>query len=322
MSTLGPPAGWQPEDVLARIRELEPFRNENIKNQHVVSRVLLKRFARKSGSEGWQLHSFDMKHPERPPKEKGPMGCGVVPNFLRYASQSAEDLWKEVEDRLPPALAAVDDESIVSRPEHLSTIKDTLALHFVRSIQMTTVHEWAWRMTQASLRRQLLSRPDIIEQILRERANIAASGSGAFNIIFDELQSSTQQFVDSGAMLRGRIEHMYAKTREMIDHAGLEIIKVTRGELMIGDVPAVSLKKGHPTVGVLGGVALQGATTVVLPLGRHTCAALARENEVLHVGEDKVEIINRVQLQASHQYVYFNPASGFERFTRLNLKSD
>jgi hypothetical protein len=41
-------------------------------------------------------------------------------------------LWKETEDKLLDALAAVDDGTLLSSPERLDTIKDAVALHYAR----------------------------------------------------------------------------------------------------------------------------------------------------------------------------------------------
>jgi hypothetical protein len=319
MSLPASPSGWQPEDVLTRIQQLEPYRDDNIKGQHVVSQVLLKRFARKAGSGGWELHSFDTKHPERRPKAKGPNGCGKVPNFIRFASRSSEELWQKVEDRLPAALAAADNESIVRHPEHIATVKDAIALHFVRSMQMATVHQWAWQTAKTANRQQLLDQPGLLERLFIEQVGLHAAGLEALELVVETLHAPTQELIDSGAMFRGRIEYIYAKTRDMIDSSSVQIAKPTRGEFLIGDVPAVSVKKGQPGVGVLGGVALGEATTVLLPLGRYCCAALARADEVIRLDFDAVQALNKAQLQAAYQYIYFHPASGLEHFARTAL---
>lgn len=147
--------------------------------------MLLKRFARNTRSRGWELHSFDTKHPEGSPKLKGPKGCGKIPNFIRFASRSSEELWEKVEHRLPAALAAADNESIVHYPGHIATIKDAIALHFVRSIQMATVHEWVWRTVKAAHRQQLLNQPELLERLFREQVGLHAAGRRSTHLAFN-----------------------------------------------------------------------------------------------------------------------------------------
>jgi hypothetical protein len=209
----------------------------------------------------------------------------------------------------------------VQHPEHIATVKDAIALHFVRSIQMATVHKWAWQMAKAANRQELLDQPELLETLFRAQVGLHAAGLEALELAAETSHASTQELVDSGAMFRARIEYIYAKTRDMIDSSGIQIAKPTHGEFLIGDILAVTVKKGLPGVGVLGGVALGEATTVLLPLGRYCCAALSRTDEIIRLDYDAVQIVNKKQLQAAYQYIYFHPASGLEQFARMLLAS-
>src|ERR1017187_2507195 len=44
------------------------------------------------------------------------------------------------EDKLPDALAAVDDGSLLGNSEHMATIRDAIALHVARSVATRIVH--------------------------------------------------------------------------------------------------------------------------------------------------------------------------------------
>ena len=85
---------------MARLRELESVTERRIRNQHVVSRVILKGFAAPGhGGKGWELTPFDVRA-GREEKTRGLRGCGRVPDFLMCAAESAEQLWNtEVENR-------------------------------------------------------------------------------------------------------------------------------------------------------------------------------------------------------------------------------
>jgi hypothetical protein len=79
-----PPA--DPSDIyLKRLRELEPQADKRIKNQHVVSKVILKGFAAPGPGTGWQLTPFDL-HLSQELNPRGLGGCGKVPDFLTFAS--------------------------------------------------------------------------------------------------------------------------------------------------------------------------------------------------------------------------------------------
>ena len=68
MTTLDVMSRWQipppdPAEVsVARLRELESVTERRIRNQHVVSRVILKGFAAPGhGGKGWELTPFDVR---------------------------------------------------------------------------------------------------------------------------------------------------------------------------------------------------------------------------------------------------------------------
>jgi hypothetical protein len=52
---------------------------------------------------------------------------------VAWAPASAESLWKEIEDKLPNALTAMDEGTLFGKAGYLSVIKAAIVLHFVRS---------------------------------------------------------------------------------------------------------------------------------------------------------------------------------------------
>ena len=62
-----------------------------------------------------------------------PGGCAKVDNFVPWASASVERLWKETEDKLPDALAAMDAGTLLGSATDAAVIKSAIALHFARS---------------------------------------------------------------------------------------------------------------------------------------------------------------------------------------------
>ena len=78
---------------MARLRELESVTERQIRDQHVVSKVILQGFAApRRGGKGWKLTPFDVRV-GREEKSRGLKGCGRVPDFLLCAAESAERLW-------------------------------------------------------------------------------------------------------------------------------------------------------------------------------------------------------------------------------------
>jgi hypothetical protein len=76
--------------MLRRIRELATETADHINGQHVVTRVFLRRFADASGPDKGLLHPFALRYPQARHRLLGPDGCGKVPDFIAFASGSAE----------------------------------------------------------------------------------------------------------------------------------------------------------------------------------------------------------------------------------------
>ncbi|MGC7103081.1 hypothetical protein ACPZ19_51200, partial [Amycolatopsis lurida] len=113
----GPTHRHQPHDP-------QQLADLNISKQHLLSKVIGKRFAavpphpRAGLVEIVNLGRLDAKS-----RFLGPDGFGYVKNFVRYASKSLEELWQVVENKLDCAIAACHDRSVFDYPEHVRTIK-------------------------------------------------------------------------------------------------------------------------------------------------------------------------------------------------------
>ncbi|MEU9062409.1 hypothetical protein AB0D13_26970 [Streptomyces sp. NPDC048430] len=82
---------WQTaaQQIDARIEELRPEADRHVVGQHVISKVLLKRFATPFGSHGLKLVPFNLDHPDRVHKLASPRECGKVPlGLIRFDGHS------------------------------------------------------------------------------------------------------------------------------------------------------------------------------------------------------------------------------------------
>jgi hypothetical protein len=309
---------------LLRIQELAPEElADPVEDQHVVSQVILRRFVGVEGKGKGLLYPFRLRYPNAHHRLLGPDGCGKIKNFVAYASASAERLWKETEDKLPDALAAVDDGTQLGSPEHMATVKDAIALHYARSEGTRIVHTRIFIQAAAASRNLWLNdwRPQLEAEFYRAKGFYAV-GDQALGRFLDEMMQPSLDMATSGKLFRTRIEDIYLKARAFVSSSGLEILTSGSSEFLIADVPALTIPRDGTGLGVLGGTALGDARTVIMPLGPRHLVALARTSISAELTADQVATVNTFQARGALEYVYLRPGSGLEHFVRFVLQSN
>jgi len=299
--------------MLRRIRELQAAGPDagHVTGQHLISKVLLKRFAAPSGPHQGLVCPFRLKYPLARHRLVGPDGCAKVDDFVAWASASAEMLWKETEDRLPDALAAVDAGTLLANEGHMSVIKSAIALHFARSKAAWVIHARAWaKAAEEGRRRWLTENRQLLAHWFYLRKGLYPAGDEALGMFADELMELSLALAGSGALWRERIESLFLRARAITSAPGLEILTPRgSGEFLIGDVPALTVRADCAGAGVLGGIALAEAQSVFLPLGPRHVAALGKADRIIQLTPGQVAEANARQLSAAIDYVYLRPGS-------------
>ncbi|MEU4836404.1 DUF4238 domain-containing protein [Streptosporangium sp. NPDC023615] len=318
MSSLPIPPSLSTDQLLYRAMEALAEGQQETDDQHVISQTLLRRFAGRQGAEYNQLCYLNIKYPKKV-YLGGSDKCGKVKNFVRCGSDSLEMVWKRVEDQLPHVFQAVDDGVAISSPECIDRIKNVIALHFTRSLQTAKVSQRAVTETEEQLRLKYSSDPALLREYFRYKHRLEPAGPDALEVALEEMIRQSGERVYDGSFFRARIEDMYRRVRESFSPLSVRIATPSQGEFLIGDVPALTVRWDMKSSGVLGGVALAQANTVILPLGPRALVALGKKNELLTLSKDQVEEANRRQIHAAQNYVYFRPGSGLEKTVRAHI---
>jgi hypothetical protein len=219
--------------MLRRIRELQAAGPAagHVTGQHVISKVILKRFAEPSGPHQGLICPFRLDYPEARHHPLGPDGCGKVKNFVPWASASAEQLWKETEDRLSDALAVMDAGTLLADAGHVSVIKSAIGLHFARSKATWVIHAGVWVQTVERGRwRWLTENRRPLAHWFYLQKGLYPAGDEALGIFADEIMELSLTLGRSGALRRERIESMYRNARAMTQAEGLEILTAPAGD--------------------------------------------------------------------------------------------
>ena len=120
---------------------------QHITRQHVVSKVVLVRFA----VDGI-VEIEDVRKPGRW-RPKSPSAVGYVEDYVRHDSAGDEAVWQRTETLLATALNELDGGVAPERGSRTEqTVKDCLALHWARSHSFKAAADKAWeRVRLASI---------------------------------------------------------------------------------------------------------------------------------------------------------------------------
>jgi hypothetical protein len=308
------------QKIDARIEELRPEADRHVVGQHVISQVLLKRFATRFGSDGLKLVPFNLDHPDRLHKVASPRQCAKIPYFARFASASLEQVWGKLETRIPDAARAVDRGDVFQHEQHVQTLKDLIALHLVRSLNYRNLHERIFTNVYTETRTALLTdRSDLLRLAVLQRSGLHLSGPQGLATAADQILRPHLTNFENGADFRARIEDTFAKAKQMISKAGLEILVPAAGEFLLGDTPALAIQQSENRTRI--SVAIGDSTAIVLPFGpRHLLVGRTPRNGMDIATRKTVDFLNQLQIEAAQQRVYIRPNSGQDAFVRSYLK--
>ncbi len=309
-----------PAEVLQGIRELMPDAARHVPGQHVVSQVVLKQFAEPYGKKGEVLlAALNREHPASKMTTGGPDKFGKVPDFVRFASGSAEELWHRTETRLHDVIEAVKRDGKVSSPADDAVIRDSIALHFVRSISTRAYHQQSWVEHREAARQRLRAQPRLLQQIHVHRFGWWTSDPERLEQAIDWFYGPLDALVGGDALFRYSLEERVGRLRTGFRAFDLKILTARQRELLIGDVPVLAMREGHGGLGIFDGVGVANADEIVLPLTPHHLAVLGQGSGAADATDNEVERYNTLEILIAYKHVYFRPMSGLDEFARTVL---
>ena len=131
------------ETTLACIRGALNDQSPREHHQHLVSQVLLRRFCQTDEHNVKRLDAYSRT--DRRVSQKTPGQVAKLDDFVKIDSEDTEHLWRTTENLMHDALAAARTPSLFKMPKHVQTLKDAMALHLVRSLELYENHNEFWR---------------------------------------------------------------------------------------------------------------------------------------------------------------------------------
>jgi hypothetical protein len=311
-----------PAEMLQGIKALMPDAARYVPDQHVVSQVVLKQFAEPYGKKREVLlAALNREHPTSKTTTGGPDKFGKVPDFVRFASGSAEELWHRTETKLHDVIEAVKRDGQVSDPAHEAVIRDSIALHFVRSIPTRAYHQDSWVKHREAARQRLRAQPKLLQEYHVQRFGWWTSDPDWLERAVDQFLGPLDALVGSDALFRYSLEERLGRLQTGFQAFGLKILSTHHREFLIGDVPVLAVREGRGGLSIFDGVGVANADEIALPLTPHHAAVLGQGSGGAEATDEEVERYNTLEVMIAYKHVYFRPTSGLDQFVRAVLAS-
>lgn len=299
-------------DLAQQRAVLMPQRDQLVKNQHVVSRAVLKNFSSKGAKGGDFLVPYNVRA-NRELHPLGIAGCGKIPHFIRYASKSLEDLWKSsVEDHLHQVSASIRDRSILGKPDLVTVVKDCIALHVARSPWYLEVHSASIDVAQRKLKPELIARFKApLSRLFFAKYGVYPAGDEALGCVADDFFADWRKAHSDGLMERQDIEEVFERIRGAFDPLQINFLFAPAGsEFLISDSPAFTYlfdATGKKFARIRA--AIGDSNGVGMPIARDCFVTTAPDLGMGEAAADLVDYLNTVQMEIAYEHVYYQQGS-------------
>lgn len=266
--------------------------------QHTVSQALLREFTQ----EG-QLIKYDLRYGKA--YRRYPRAVGFFKDFISVAPEAFETLWKDIEDRLPRAIATLAEPDWQAKHDDIDTIKVAVMIHFVRN---KALRLWEHRATPVALQdaRNDIWREqkDLVRLEYEKRFGVSGPSDLVLRAWLDTIEPG-KQLMESG--FAERVANMLTWATKWVQALTIQVL-VAGGEVpfILSDAPVIPFRENLDIAGY-GRVALGDAQGVLLPVSPRRLVCVANNVGELVVDDITVTRLNFEQLNSAIEYVVFHP---------------
>lgn len=309
-TALGPFSPGVPglHELIRKAEEAVSTSRPPVARQHVISQVVLRRFAGRIPSGSRQLAFFDLAAGQATFADAEDVG--YVENFVPVDSQATEDLWQTVEGRLRPAIKAALGGTVLGNPVHISTLRQAVALHYIRNPQTLIVHNQSYA---DALRNGIdrMAKTPYAAHAFEQRYNIAAAGPEALRLGAEAIYDRLIKLHDEGGLFRLSVQRLFEKVCDRFDTKGVQILTpASRGaEFLLGDLPSITINRASGEAGP--GVPIDEADEIVMPLTPRLMVSLGQPDGARSIPDDEVDWYNALQVRLAREYLIHRPAATF-----------
>ena len=298
------------DELIRKAEEAVSTSRPTRKRQHVISQGVLRRFVEDIPPGGRQLVRFDLAAGKA--KLTGTNGVGYVDNFVPVDSQATEDLWQQVETRLPQATDAALNGMALASPAHRQTLRHAVALHFARNPQTLTIHNQSFAdAIQDWVERS--ARTPLAARAFRLRYGLEPAGPEALRLGAEAVQERLIKLHNEGGLFRLSVQRLFEMVCDRFDARGIQILTPASAskEFLLGDLPAVTVARATGTAGLGEGVTVDQADEILMPLAPGLLIVVGPPDGARSVPDNEVDAHNELQARVAQAYLVHRPGVSF-----------
>jgi hypothetical protein len=273
------------------------------RKQHVVSQVLLRRFA-----VAGHIEASAVAHPDSGWRRRSPAAVGYVEDFVRANAEEVEQVWGEVESRLAPALVDLDRGGIVeSGGATEEALRDCLALHWARSRRVRAAADRAWDKVRTRSHAGLATQPELLDRSFLQLTGLHPAGPQARAIANDRLHDGPDD-VRSGRHFADRVVEFFERAQIKLATSRIAVYDIPPDaeDLLLSDSPVVAPDSARTGWGP-GEVALDDAVAFAMPVGPRAAVA-AHDTPTRHtITVKEAQHLNQMQRRVAVSHLYRRP---------------
>lgn len=309
-TALGPfsPGVSSLHELIRKAEEAVSTSSPTVARQHVISQVVLRRFAGPIPSGSRQLAFFDLAAGQATLADAEDVG--YVENFVPVDSQATEDLWQTVETRLRPAIKAALGGTALGIPVHIGTLRQAVALHYVRNPQTLIVHNQSYAdALQNGIDR--MAKTPYAAHAFEQKYNIASAGPEALRLGAEAIYGRLIKLHEEGGLFRLSVQRLFEKVCDRFDAKGVQILTPAsrHKEFLLGDLPAITINRASGEAGP--GVPIDNADEIVMPLTPRLLVSVGLPDGARSIPDDEVDWYNALQVRLAREYLIHRPAAKF-----------
>ena len=281
-----------------------------VARQHVISEIVLRKFVQNMPPNGRVLAQVELASGRLDLLRANDVG--YIENFVPVDSKATEELWQQVETRLYQAIKAARGGTALGDPAHISTLRNVVALHFVRNPHTLEIHNKTFGDT---LNEQLdrTAKTPWAAEAFRQRYGLVPAGLEGMRRGAELFHERVVTLHDQGGLFRISVQNLYEKVRDRFDARGVEILTPTNPdkEFLLGDVPAITIASATGKFGLSQGIKVDDADMIFMPLTPRLLVVIGPANAARSISDDEVDAYNEMQVREARDFVLHRPGTNF-----------